>query len=284
MISEFKQWFLRREPKTVGDNKDQELSYPLTIHINGTPRYHRYKKGDIPSERTWTKLFHSILFKLNREDRAKDQDMPGYFNPSMDNPIQGGHVTLATDQQARGNQTPDASKYVKYEGENGDENLYSRVPRVSHLPTTDDVINTATDDFQIDSIDGTIPNTVIIDTDPEILTRNHFLVSINPLYRAFFVDTVNKIRTYINSYELRAELTYNAGTPAILVDRDPASNGRDHIDTIKINIEDITFTTGTVSGSLTIGASTVSLTGYTEVVEVVPDSREYRVNVTINTL
>lgn len=84
IIAEFREFFLRHTKVTTGATPDQEINYPTTYTDgNGNTSFNRFLKGDLPSEDIFSKLFNSLTFKLNKNDRASSSSQ-GLVKKSSD--------------------------------------------------------------------------------------------------------------------------------------------------------------------------------------------------------
>jgi len=70
IIAEYREFFNRHTQVNSGAKKDQETGYILRYLVDDVLKYNRFEKGDYPSEGIFEKLFQSICFKLNPEDKA----------------------------------------------------------------------------------------------------------------------------------------------------------------------------------------------------------------------
>ena len=72
-IKEFREFFLRAVQTISGAKKDQESNYPTKAkNASGVQKYNRFLKGHFPTEDVFSKLFNSLTFKLNPEDKATE--------------------------------------------------------------------------------------------------------------------------------------------------------------------------------------------------------------------
>lgn len=78
-IKEFREFFLRNSQVSSGSKPDQEVGYPTNYQAhdafgNQITAINRFLKGNIPSMDVFSKLFYSITFKKNPEDKATLND------------------------------------------------------------------------------------------------------------------------------------------------------------------------------------------------------------------
>jgi hypothetical protein len=136
LLPERNGWFFRvmgqvppaNEPDQEDDyikRKDKEIDGKVvtvdTVFVN----------GGLPDEDMFKKLFRSTLNRLESSDKARESSEDEYTSIKGD--IYGGHVTLSTDEEATNR-------------DNGDTAKYSRVPKVSQLPTLE-VITPASENY-----------------------------------------------------------------------------------------------------------------------------------------
>ena len=231
-IAEYREWYSRKFKKSGGSKFDQEPGFPLEIPIkDGSNQKHRLNDGEYPSESMFKKLLHSLLFKLNKEDRAKDNTE----NLNHNGLVMGGHVTLATDVEAK-------------DLDNGDESMESRVPRVSQLPTVEELpsISINPDYFQVTD---SPTNVLDIDVDPSTLIRSNYQGKITDEFMNWLLDTFNFIKAYNDaSKTIQVNITRDATTVdegTILNQSDVTTGGT--MQTLNINLEEVNFVNGNVS-------------------------------------
>lgn len=70
IIKEFREFFLRNVQVNTGTKKDQETNFPTNYVVGTSNVFNRFLKSHFPSENVFKKLFESITFKLNPEDKA----------------------------------------------------------------------------------------------------------------------------------------------------------------------------------------------------------------------
>jgi len=195
-----------------------------------------------PAEINYEKLFNSILFKLESEDRAKDSNDPNYRSPGdgiepNSSIIKAGHVTLATDNEA-------------YTHDNGDESLYSRVPRTGQLPVTEEAVNIQVGDngFNI----NLIPTNPVDGIDVEKLIRQiidpsgnnnqttHYDVSLSDNQINWYKQAFDAIKAYIDTVMVYAgDLSANNTTEeghTISIELTPADASSTNRFTVSANI------------------------------------------------
>jgi hypothetical protein len=162
MIKEFRAFFTRNAPQSGGSEPDQQANYPVTWQH---PRYgtvgNRWLKNHWPTEDVIKKLFASIPFLLNRDSRALDDNAPAEQILSGPNRVQG-LVTVATDAQAKAN-------------DNGDTAAYTRVPKVSQLPTVEAGSNPSTVSNPLSGATISV-GTGLVNVSETGTTRNRFVV------------------------------------------------------------------------------------------------------------
>lgn len=86
-VAEKREFFLRNIPVNVGTDKDNEIGFPVkhkvkklvldgsTVVERYVDTYNRFLEGNVPTADVWSKLLHSISFKLNdQEDLAAFQE------------------------------------------------------------------------------------------------------------------------------------------------------------------------------------------------------------------
>ncbi len=284
-VKEFKPWFFRIAHQPTGFKQDQEVGFPITRILEGVARRQRLHKNDFPSEAMYRKLLASALFSLEWEDRAKDSNDANYLQNGN---VLGGHVTVATDSQAIGGESDLGVPFMVRDeiGKNGDESRYTRVPRTSQLPTHNEKPNTGIDAFFLCDVPATIPVPIIVNPDPSIITRNHYLSEINPEFRLWITTLVEALRVYLSELNVTAAtfgawsgtagVTYNESVNGeVVVGEDPGDCREYKTFEIGVDIKDITLVDGVVTG--TIGMTPV--TGTTTWVEVSP--RNWKLNVNI---
>lgn len=86
IIKEFREFFLRNVQVNTGSKSDQESNYPIKYQIGSSQVFNRFIKGNYPSEDVFSKLFNSIVFKLNIEDIAT-QTVQGLVSIATTNEI-----------------------------------------------------------------------------------------------------------------------------------------------------------------------------------------------------
>lgn len=119
-------YFTPSDKSLAGDKPNQDT--PATPRIgrtaDGQEKDVIFIAGGYVNEEWFRKLANGVTFKLNPEDRAREEPTEfeqGSYYGKFPTDIKGGLVTLSTDIQARN-------------WDNGNEARYSRVPRVSQLP------------------------------------------------------------------------------------------------------------------------------------------------------
>ena len=182
MNPEFKAWFFRLDTEAVPlnqSNQDTPLTSKSGTDNKGNIINLTFKNGGYPNQTIWTKLFNSILFKLESNDRAKDSTQ----NKSPKGQIYGGHVTLATNTQAKNR-------------ENGDIQLESRVPRVSHLPSVESSVTPTVDmtDPFVTITAHPIDNILV---EKSGTTKDEYKVSLNNTIFSWIKTTLISFRTSI---------------------------------------------------------------------------------------
>jgi hypothetical protein len=204
-LAEYREWFLTLEginltPIIVGDLPAEQdsprtikevivdgINYPIIFKQDGT----KIPKFD---DDTYIKLFKSVPFKLNQSDRAKDSDHPNYFQNEGD-PNEGvlqGLVTVATDVEAKA-------------FSNGDEALYTRVPRVSQLPSVGEDTGTlqlSSVDFDITLIPQSPSNWINVRIDPAEDERNNYLLRVENDVLNWLRDSFDAVKQYVDSNEV----------------------------------------------------------------------------------
>lgn len=190
---EFRQWYTT--PPTS--------SLPVGVVPQDNPassRSTQFNTGSASEIYNWVKLFKSVLFKINADDRAVDSDSVNYLSPTGE--ILGGHVTVATDIEAKG-VTP------IYDGDNGDESCFTRVPRVSQLPTVKEGVSKDVTGFPMEITD--LPTDGInIEVDNSVLTRNDFLVSLSDSIMDWFYNSFREVKDHIDALQISTVSNFSA--------------------------------------------------------------------------
>jgi hypothetical protein len=70
IVKEFREFFLRQVQVNIGTKKDQETGFPVSYNVGTSTVFNRFLKSHFPNENVFRKLFESITFKLNPEDKA----------------------------------------------------------------------------------------------------------------------------------------------------------------------------------------------------------------------
>jgi len=188
---EFRQYFLTPEgtplTSTVQGEAPRNQDNPRThrVNVNNEPRI--FIDGGKPDGLIYRKFMDSALFKLNSGDRAKDSADPNYRSNIGD--IAGGHVTVATDAEAKAFQ-------------NGNELEQTRVPRVSHLPETVQRIVQPITNFTISQVPDTPDREINVEIDSTETERNKYLLSLSTGMRNWLEGAVTGIKQYVDSNEV----------------------------------------------------------------------------------
>jgi len=176
-----------------------------TVDEHGQYRGIIFNETDHPTEKIYKKLFKSVLFKLNKEDRAKDSTHPNYKSKGGSHPdsmlIQGGHVTLATDEES-------------YNFDNGDENTYSRVVRPGQLPSVIDLDTTEIQTFNISQVPSNPNNGIDVIkrlleyTDPSdnLNKRADYQVKITDQWASWLKTAFDGVKVYADTVDVDAGL------------------------------------------------------------------------------
>ena len=128
-----------------------------------------FKNGSIPDMQVFWKLFLSTMFSADSDDRAKPTGQNTEVDEAGVPKVIGGHVTIATDEEAIAK-------------DNGQESLYTRAVRPSHLSETS-ASNTDTDLNVGDlSFQGVVIEVV---RDVTETLRSKYLVKINSVFTDF---------------------------------------------------------------------------------------------------
>ncbi len=93
MIKELRSWFLNR---VAG----QEALFSKE-RKNNKEGHRVFKDGDYPDEDVFRKLFSSVIFGLEASDRAKATGENSQVSFTGEEKVLGGHVTIATDTEAK---------------------------------------------------------------------------------------------------------------------------------------------------------------------------------------
>ena len=170
LIQEFKEFFLREVPVSTGSKKDNELNFPTKwTHPTKGLVGNRFLKFHYPNQDVFTKLFRSITFKLNPEDRARDTDDSEYLTAQSRNEMFGlqGLTTIATDPQAKS-------------FDNGAIENYTRTVRPSQLPETKAKQPTINSYDQSTGLTSVMESTIASSTfeDTNCLKRNVYRVGL----------------------------------------------------------------------------------------------------------
>lgn len=177
VIKEFREFFLRAVQVNSGPKPDQEAGFPTQYNVtkpDGTTvtGFNRFLKDHFPSESVFMKLFESITFKKNPEDKASIAEQ--------------GLVKLATDGEAKSNQTYSDN--------------FVRGVQPHQLPTveTGTVVNTFVDPFGV--ITDSFPTQgVTVTVDGAVTTRNKYLVSLDTTLKAFLTSMLSTVKTYVDN-------------------------------------------------------------------------------------
>lgn len=207
--SEYREWFLTPEgytltPIVAGDtptDQDNPIADKSKV-VGGIVIPTIFIENAEPSAVNYMKLFKSIPFKLNQSDRARD-DQDALAITANGDFIQG-LVMLATDAQAKTN-------------DNGVINLYSRVPRVSHLPTAIAGLTTLYSGFKISTIDTTPADTIAIRVNPAVNSRNEYEFVLSDSYLDWVKQTIADTKDYVDTITLTdLGVTTDASLPSSL--------------------------------------------------------------------
>jgi len=95
-IKEFREWFLRSQATTSGSTPDQEPNYTTTTKVKGVTKGNRFLANHFPTEDVFRKLFESLAFKLNKDDRAT-KSLQGLVKKASDNEVEARTINLDTD-------------------------------------------------------------------------------------------------------------------------------------------------------------------------------------------
>ena len=254
-IKEFKCWFFRMIHKTSGAEADQEVGFPLEREINGTQRRQRLASGDFPSEAMFKKLIASSVFAIEKNDKAKDSLDANYSQNSI---ALGGHVTVATDAEAKGK-------------DNGVESLYTRVPRTSQLPSVEALNNIGDTNYAIFSLNGTFPlDSIEVTVDSAVPTRDNYLVGLSDTFVEWTETLVEEIKLYIDSIAITGGAVTYGGTNLITVNTTSANTNIAEQYEITADISPVSF----VNGVVTQGGS-----NQTSVIEISPNV--FQINIDI---
>lgn len=173
-IKELKDWFFN-----LNIGREQSFS---KLRKGKTTGMRMFKNGNIPDEEVFYKLLSSIAFLIDHEDRAKDSDSNTEADSSGVMKTVGGHVTVATDEEA-------------IDRNNGDEGLYTRVPRTSQLTevSENNVLNAiATDE---ENYTGKF---IKVERDTSTTTHSNYRVKIDTLFLDFLEDAFESLHEKSN--------------------------------------------------------------------------------------
>lgn len=93
---EYREFFLRSSKVTSGSTPDQESGYANTVKVKGVTKFNRFLKEHFPTEGVFTKLFKSLTFKLNKDDRASTTTQ-GLVKKSSDTDAESRTLNPAAD-------------------------------------------------------------------------------------------------------------------------------------------------------------------------------------------
>lgn len=207
---EFKEWFFTKAGQALlpADSEDSPIPQETpdaskSKEINGVEIGTIFKENNEPTEINYQKFFNSVLFSLNNSNRAKDSTK----NKTSKGNIKGGHVTIATNQEA-------VAK------DNGDEILETRTVRPSQLPETVEGTNTANNTYSFNDIDQ-IPNDCIqVTKNTAVTTHSSYKVNLKDSFVNWLRDVITVIYEYIGTLLVQeGEVTVTNGTGKVDIEK-----------------------------------------------------------------
>lgn len=227
---EYREWFFTEEglpllpfdPVDTPTEQDNPIPSKTKV-VNGEIIGTIFKEDNEPTEVNYLKLSRSAIFKLNAADRAKDETNPDFTSPNTGD-VYGGHVTLATNNQA-------------ILRDNGNENLFSRVPRVSQLTEVGNSDSTVINNFAIDLIPDSPISPLSVERDITIITHSDYDVELNDDFWNWQLQTLDAVKTYVDTVDVTpGVVTVNPGGAGLSVITDPVTGTDTHRFTINLDI------------------------------------------------
>lgn len=236
-IKQFKAWFFQLVPP---------VSRP-----DGSTGGVRLRKGDQPSQQTLENLAVSATFSKESGDRAK------VTTGSTDLGTEQGLVVLATDVQAKANQTQLSDRSLVVQP--------SQLPTVANSTGNADTITNNIDTFTGDALLITLDATS---------TRNSYVGKLSTSFITWFSGVLNTINVrllsapFFNPNSTDTE-TYSLGTKTFVLNYDPTQNGGINF-TKGLRVRGFTsgFSVNFIEGTITSISSGPSAGQYTMVLEV----------------